>query len=289
MTLSVEQLLRQASQALDAKNRGAASELTNQALKLDSASLLAHNFREKHRLPGNFSDWTGVEGQISSEDDIFRFFVNHPSSINPVRDYLSDGWRTAVELQQALDLSSKTLGRSSSFLEFASGHGRFTRHLARILPKGALTVSDVVPGSVDFLHETMGVDGFYSDVDPGKISIPGKYEVIFVLSLFSHLPSSTWSKWFKVLFAALQPHGVLVFSTHGLKCANLIGVEMSESGYEFYPSSESSALDGQTYGCAYAGPSYVQCQLLEALGEETQIQTLNNHFWSNQDAWVVSR
>lgn len=289
MTLSVEQLLNQAAHAINAQDRGVASELTNQALKLDSTSLRAHNFREKYRLPGNFSDWTGVEGQISAEDDIFRFFVNHPSSINPVRDYLSDGWRTAVELQQALDLCNKTLGRCSSFLEFASGHGRFTRHLARILPKGALTVSDVVPGSVDFLHETMGVDGFYSDVDPEKIAIPGKYEVIFVLSLFSHLPSKTWSSWFKVLFAALQPNGVLVFSTHGLKCAKLIGVEMSNTGYEFYPSSESTALDGQTYGCAYAGPDYVRNQLLEALGNETKTHTLVNHFWSNQDAWVVSR
>lgn len=288
MNASVHQLLEQAQQALNVHDRTTASEFTRQALAAEPTSLDAHNFREKHRLAGNFSDWTAVEAQISPDDDIFRFFSNHPTSVNPVRDYLSDGWRTAVELQQALDMCNKTLGRCASFLEFASGHGRFTRHLARILPKGALTVSDVVPGSVDFLRDTMGVGGFYSDVDPHKLAMPGKFEVIFVLSLFSHLPSHTWQAWFKVLFDALEPNGVLVFSTHGQKCAKLIGVDMSEAGYHFYPSSESTALDGQTYGCAYAGPEYVRSQIMEALGDRAKVQTLVNHFWGNQDALVVS-
>ncbi|TXT41017.1 MAG: type 12 methyltransferase [Comamonadaceae bacterium] len=289
MSTSIKQLLHQALKALDVQDHARASDLVNQALINEPTSLDAYNLREQYRLPGNFSDWMGVEGQISPDDDIFRFFSNHPTSVNPVRDYLSDGWRTAVELQQTLDLCNKTLGRCTSFLEFASGHGRFTRHLARIVPKGVLTVSDVVPGSVDFLRETMGVSGFYSDVDPGKIAVPSKYEVIFVLSLFSHLPCETWQAWFKVLFAALEPNGVLVFSTHGQKCAKLIGVEMLEMGYHFYPSSESSALDGETYGCAYAGPQFVQKQITAALGEEIRIQMLTNHFWGNQDAVVVSK
>lgn len=289
MNTSINDLLQKAVDAINANDRAAASALIENALQICPASLDGHNLREKFRLPGNFSDWMGVEAQISPDDDIFRFFSNHPTSLNPLRDYLSDGWRTAVELQQALDLCGKSMGRCGEFLEFASGHGRFTRHLARILPKAMLTVSDVVPGSVDFLKNTMGIDGFYSDVNPQKLVIPGKYEVIFVLSLFSHLPSPTWREWFKVLFAALQPNGVLVFSTHGQKCARLIGVELSETGYQFYPSSESTALDGETYGCAYAGADYVRDQIISALGEDVHIQTLVNHFWGNQDALVVSK
>ena len=80
-----------------------------------------------------------------------------------------------------------------------------------------------------------------------------------------------------------------MFSTHGQKCARLIGVELSETGYQFYPSSESTALDGETYGCAYAGADYVRDQIISALGEDVHIQTLVNHFWGNQDALVVSK
>ncbi len=255
---------------------------------LEPGFLETHNLREKDRLPGNFSDWMGFNAEISPDDDIFRFFANHPTSVNPVRDYLSDGWRTMMELQEILDLHALSVQRCGSFLEFACGHGRFTRHLARILKNGELTVSDVVPGSVDFLKDALGVKGFYSDTDPEKMVLADKYRVIFVLSLFSHLPSSAWNGWFKLLQGALQANGVLIFSTHGEKCARLAGVDWGEQAYKFFPSSESTALDGQTYGCAYASADFVKNKIVEALGPNVKIQVIPNHFWGNQDAIVVS-
>lgn len=287
MTKEIDDLLGQVELAIANSDRPRASELMARALELAPGSLSAHNLRERYRLPGNFSDWMGVDGRISPDDDIYRFFANHPTSVNPVRDYLSDGWRTAVELQQVLDLCGLSLGRCQHFLEFASGHGRFTRHLVQLLPQGALTVSDVVPGSVDFLQNTFGVRGFYSSTAPEQLVIAEKYDVIFVLSLFSHLPSSVWIAWLKLLHGALKPGGVLIFSTHGEKCAHLQGVDLSDHDYRFFPSSESTALDGETYGCAYAGEAYVRDIIVEAVGPDVKVQTRVNHFWGNQDAIMV--
>ena len=90
----------------------------------------------------------GVNCEISPQDDIYRFFDGHPTSINPLRDYLADGWRTLSELMLLLESVDRPLLRVASFLEFASGHGRFTRHLARALGAGKVTVSDVVPSAV---------------------------------------------------------------------------------------------------------------------------------------------
>ncbi len=254
---------------------------------LEPDALRAHNLVEQARSPGNYSDWMGVNAVISPDDDIFRFFVNHPTSVNPVRDYLSDGWRTAVELQQVLDVCDLSLGKCSSFLEFASGHGRFTRHLAKLLKPGALTVSDVVPGSVDFLKDTFGVKGFYSDTNPEQVAFTEPYALVFVLSLFSHLPEAVWTPWLKALFGALQPGGVLVFSTHGEKCARLAGVELPADGYRFFPSSESKALDGHTYGSTYSPVGFVEQRLKAALGSSVKFRVLADHFWGNQDAIVV--
>ncbi len=283
------QLLQVAQKQLDSNDLSGASQSVEAALKLEPKSLAAHNLREKHRLPGNFSEWMGVDGQIAEDDDIFRFFANHPTSTNPVRDYLSDGWRTMVELQAALDASSVSLRQVTSFLEFASGHGRFTRHLARVMTKGQLTVSDVVPGSVDFLVNTFAVKGFTSSTDPLKLVIPGTYQVIFVLSLFTHLPVEVWQNWLKVLHAALEPGGVLIFSTHGEKSARKDGVDWGHGENKFFTASESSALDGQTYGCTYTSLNFVKTQLVDALGSSVKIQTLEGHFWGAQDAVLVSR
>ena len=56
---------------------------------------------------------------------------------------------------QVLEQVDRPLTGVSSMLEFASGFGRFTRHLARALP-GRVTCSDVLPGSVDFAREQFG-------------------------------------------------------------------------------------------------------------------------------------
>jgi SAM-dependent methyltransferase len=178
---------------------------------------------------------------------------------------------------------------ASSFLEFACGQGRFTRHLARIFKQHQLTVSDVVPGSVDFLQSAMGVKGFYSSTNPDEVKIPGKYDVIFVLSLFSHLPPQIWSKWLNVMYEALTQDGVLIFSTHGEKCARLAGVDWDQTECRFYPSSESTVLDGETYGCTYASIEYVLNSVREALGPQVKVKTIQNHFWGNQDAIIITR
>ena len=158
------------------------------ALRVQPGNVEAHNLREEYRLSGCFSDWIGVHARIHPQDDIFRFFANHSQSFNPVRDYLSDGWRSALELHRLVNPIGRPLHAVQSFLEFACGHGRLTRHLVKELPPHRLTVSDVVPGSVDFLRDTLGVKGFYSSSEPQALKAPEHYEMIFVLSLFTHLP-----------------------------------------------------------------------------------------------------
>jgi len=194
-----------------------------------------------------------------------------------------------VELQDVLDACQLSLRQCHSFLEFACGHGRFTRHLARIFKNNQLVVSDVVDGSVDFLKDTLKVDGFYSSTDPDQLKIPGHYDVIFVLSLFSHLPANVWQKWFRVLYESLSTNGVLIFSTHGAKCATLDGVDWGNEQYRFFPSSESSVLDGQTYGATYASAEYVTQVVKKALGPSVEVRVIEGHFWARQDAIVVTR
>jgi SAM-dependent methyltransferase len=192
-----------------------------------------------------------------------------------------------VELQDVMEQHGQTLSASQGFLEFACGHGRFTRHLVNRIPQGHLTVSDVVPGCVDFLKKLCGVHGFESHTDPMSLAIPGAYQQIFVLSMFSHLPDSTWGAWVGRLFSALKPGGLLIFSTHGLKCAQQSDVTLNVEGYAFFPSSESSAIEGQVYGTAFTSPEYVRNTVKIALGEQVQVDIMPNHFWGNQDAVVI--
>lgn len=273
---------------LAAGNRDAASTCLNAALRLSPDDLAAHNLREQYQLAGALGAPFGIEGRIAAEDEIFRFFANHPSSLNPVRDYLADGWRTLAELLRLTERLDRKLSECRSFLEFACGYGRFTRHLVKALPNGALHVSDVMPGSVDFLREHMGVEGFYSTTDPATVAIPRRYEIIFVLSLFSHLPDSTWGAWLRRLFDALEPGGMLIISTHGERSAEVAGVTLPDNGYLFFAESESDALDGEVYGSTFTASAYVHRAIAQLPGSPRTIH-LPAHFWDNQDAYAIIR
>ena len=149
-------------------------------------------------------------------------------------------------------------------------------------------MSDVVPVSVDFLQEQLGVKGFYSSHDPDAVQFSERYEHVFVLSLFSHLPERTWGKWLARLYDALEPGGLLIFSTHGLQCALGQGVTL-EQGYAFFASSESTAIESQVYGTTFTSPEFVQSTVRRELGADVTADVLPGHFWGQQDAVVVRR
>jgi len=242
---------------------------------------------EGHDLPGSYTNMMGLNCQISPDDDIFKFFCAHPSSQNPLRDYFADGWRTLSELMLLLEVVDKPLLKSGSFLEFASGHGRFTRHLVKAIGSERVTVSDVVPSAVAFSTATFGVRGFESQLVPEQVVFPKRYDVVFVLSLFSHLPKSTWSRWLKCLYAGVASGGVLVFSTHGIKAAKHDSVTLDADGFFFAPSSESSAIDVEQYGTTFTSEDFVISQIEQTLGPHVLQHKALLQFWNHQDAYVL--
>ncbi|TDS83114.1 class I SAM-dependent methyltransferase [Comamonas sp. JUb58] len=290
MTTSSEHpLIDEAMQLLADGNRAGASELLLRA-RADKATLLqAHALIEQYGLDGCFSNIFGLDCSISDKDDIFGFFCGHPSSNNPLRDYLADGWRTLAELMTLLESVGKPLMGTRNFLEFASGHGRFTRHLAKALGPERVTVSDVVADGVAFAKATFGVQGFASVSKPEDLQAPRQYDVVFVLSLFTHLPRATWNTWLKALYDLVEPGGVLVFTTHGAKATAYDRVVLDDEGFFFTPFSESNAIDFQEYGLTFTSEQFVREQIDAVMGLDKLLRFSPVHFWNHQDAFVLQR
>lgn len=274
---------------LDRGDRDQAVQALRHALQEPSTRLTSHNLIEQHGLSGSFAQMMGLNCEIAPADDIFRFFAGHPTSTNPLRDYLADGWRTLSELMLLLEAVDRPLLKAPSFLEFASGHGRFTRHLVKALGNQRVTVSDVVPDAVHFAQTVLGAQGFLSSVVPEEVVWPQTYDVVFVLSLFSHLPTRTWARWLNSLYGAVAPGGVMVFTTHGIKAAQHDNVTLDEDGFFFAPSSESLAIDVQEYGTAFTTEAFVRARIAENMGGDKLIHMAPVHFWNHQDAYVVYR
>jgi len=262
-----------------------AAKLYAAAMLADPANITAHNALERMKAPQAYGRWMHVNCRIDPRDDIFKFFAGHEIAKNPIREYLSDGWRTLSELMVILETLDQPLLKMASVMEFAAGFGRFTRHLVRVLP-GRVSCADVLPGSVDFLHEQFGVKTMLSDHDPAALKFAEQYELVFVLSMFTHLPPAKWQAWMKSLAAAVKPGGLLVFSVCNETEARALGLTFDEDGTRFLSSSESPSLDAEVYGTTYTTRRFVEEQVEQAFGRPPS-HYFPYAFWVGQDAVVM--
>ncbi len=262
-----------------------AAKLYAAAMLADPANITAHNALERLNASQAYGRWMHVNCLIDPRDDIFRFFASHEIAKNPIREYLSDGWRTLSELMVILETLDKPLLKTESVLEFAAGFGRFTRHLTRVLP-GRVTCADVLPGSVDFLGEQFGVKTMLSTHSPEAMIFPAQYDLVFVLSMFTHLPPARWQPWLKSLAAAVKPGGLLVFSVCNETNARDLGLKFDEDGTRFLASSESPSLDTEVYGTTYTTRKFVEEQVEKTFGRPPS-HYFPFAFWVGQDAVVM--
>ncbi len=276
------------AQEIEASQPAEAAQLFTSVLSLDPANLAAHNALERLQAPQRYGRWMLVNCVIDPRDDIFRFFANHEIAKNPIREYLSDGWRTLSELMLLLEAVDRPLSKTESVLEFAAGFGRFTRHLVKVLP-GRVTCADVMPGSVDFLCEQFGVTAFESSHEPEKIALSAQsaqYDLVFVLSMFTHLPIHMWAPWLRALKRMVKPGGLLVFSVHNEDVGREIGVVFDAQGTHFIASSESPSIDAQTYGTTFTTKKFVEDTIGSVFGSKP-LHYKPQGFWNGQDGVVV--
>jgi SAM-dependent methyltransferase len=157
---------------------------------------------------------------LHPEDDLLHYTAEHANAAHSTwRHYHGFDWyfrgglANVRTVEDVLTYGGSPLAGARSVLEFASGYGRLTRHLVPRIDRSRLTVADVDRQAVDFVRSTFGVDGFYSTSDPAELVRPERYDLILVVSLFSHLPARTWNAWLRTLLDLLEPGGALLFTT----------------------------------------------------------------------------
>jgi 2-polyprenyl-3-methyl-5-hydroxy-6-metoxy-1,4-benzoquinol methylase len=236
----------------------------------------------------------GVAPEIHPEDMLWRFLLKHPNVPTPevaARKYFANGAESANKLESIVrdHFPSAAPNRKVDVLEFASGYGMVTRHLANMPSQGKLLACDIHQQAIDFIRDHLKQPAVMSAHLPEEISFDESFDVVFALSFFSHMPEVTFTRWLTKLFAAVSPGGILVFTTHGLASRVFFGdITLGDKGFLFKPSSEQADLDPNEYGSSIATPAYVVTQLDHVSGAALA-QFRRAFWWGHQDLYVVSR
>ena len=225
-----------------------------------------------------------VIGTVHPSDDMARPDVQRVEPGFELAHYARSGYEGFAVLQHALRTAGRELSELSSLLDFAGGYGRILRLFAAELAPDKVWASDVLEPAVAFAQETFGVQAFRSATAPEDLELPRRFEVIWVASLFSHLPRETFVGFLSMLYNALEPNGLLVFSTHTPEV--LAEADRAAGGFTFQLSSESHVLDFGDYGSTFVEPQLVR-ELCREAGV-AHVYGLERELWRIQDLYIAS-
>ncbi|HEX3668340.1 MAG TPA: methyltransferase domain-containing protein [Acidimicrobiia bacterium] len=242
----------------------------------------------------------GFVSEIHSEDDLLHYGLDVAGSeptaryYRAVQAYFAGGEWNAAEVDEVLAEVGSPLREAGSLLEFACGYGRLTRHFVHRISPSKLTVSDIDRRAVDFVTEKFGVRGFYSAPMADELTAEGRYDVIVVISLFSHLPIQQWGPWLERMNEMLNPGGLLLFSTLGMHAwdvnvpdAARKGFRVEAEGFLFREQNETRGrLSADTYGTSYVSERFVERVISEGV-EGRLVKSCPRGLNGFQDVYVL--
>lgn len=121
-----------------------------------------------------------------------------------------------------LRATGKNQEQISSILDFGCGYGRVYRALAAGFPEARLTACDLMAPAAKFCAATFGGAWVQSSEDLEALRLPERYDLVWLGSVFTHLPLHRWTRLFDFLSRSTNPGGVVVFTTHGVRAINHI-------------------------------------------------------------------
>ncbi len=233
-----------------------------------------------------------VSPAIHKEDFIFQFLMNNPSfrdKRDAINYYFSDAHGSARKFDELVDKFLMTKPAPVSVLEFASGFGCVSRHLKKFSPaKYNIVCSDIHPAAMHFISSEIGLETALSQTVPEQLSIGSKFDVVFALSFFSHMPDASWGRWLLKLISLVADDGLLIFTTHGRQSSKYFGnPPMSGEGYWFAPQSEQKDLSAEQYGSTIVAPQYVFSRL-RTVPTANPLFFQEGFWWGHQDCYIVS-
>lgn len=238
-------------------------------------------------MPGNIL--------ISKHDYMYQFLKTFFADADRAYvEYIISGAHMMKVLKDIVVSTGRRFSNIHAFLDFASGYGRLTRYVVELIDPTQIWISDIKQGAVDFQAQQFGVHGILSVEDPAACSILQQFDIIFVGSLFSHLPDETFGKWLKYLYSLLSGDGLLIFTVHDKSLDK--NVLLAKEDIVFLPVSEEinliskdGKLPGDQYGTTYVNEIYVDKQIKNLQPRPSKYKRLIKTMWSWQDVYILSK
>ena len=186
-------------------------ERESRLLTAECWRLAAENHRLKATFPEPRMRPASPVDELPLPPDVLRLMV---AGTDDAEWFLTAGARAVESLTAVLAKANVALHQCESILDFGCGCGRVIRHL-RHLP-AELHGCDTNPVAVDWCDENLPFGRFAVNALESPLEYDAEsFDLVYALSVFTHLPRDLQSHWMCELRRVLKPGGVLVVSLHG--------------------------------------------------------------------------
>lgn len=243
-----------------------------------------------------------VVALVASRRENRRFLAGHPDFPVPPPALAFDAyhhvrWREYHDSGMAharlvADLVRQHVaGNPLRICEWGCGPGRVIRHLRTALgDRGVeLFAADANAASIAWCREHLpDIDFRPNQQDPPLPFQAEAFDVLYAISVFTHLSARSHEQWMAEIFRVLRPGGVVLFTTHGDACADrLLPGELKR-----YRAGElvvrGQVREGSKCFVAYHPPNYVREKLLADAQVLVHLPSPAAYQMS-QDVWVATK
>jgi len=183
-------------------------------------------------------------------------------------------------------------------LDLPSGYGRVLRWLRAHFDYADITACDLDRPAVDFCAQEFQARAVGSDPDLRRVEFDQPFDLIWVGSLFTHLPREAWLATLDRLIRWTAEDGILIFTTHGRCYTSLLArgrrditddidvpallKQYAAEGFAYQPYYGSN--DG-SYGVSATSSSWVHARVAEY--PDVILRAHLEEAWGLQDVFIL--
>ncbi len=163
--------------------------------------------------------------------------------------FLRTGAQGADSIERILARNDQPIDSFNSILDFGCGCGRVIRHWKH-QGKSSFTGTDINSSLIRWSNQNLKFGKFFPHTLTSKLPFEeGKFDLIYAISVFTHLSEELQKHWITELKRVLQPGGLLLITVKGSNWK----IELDDTQREQFDSGRMIVLEPETSGSNYCG------------------------------------
>jgi ubiquinone/menaquinone biosynthesis C-methylase UbiE len=203
--------------------------------------------------------------------------------------YKADGIITAKEI---IDWTAKYLTETKHILEWGCGVARIIRHIPDLINATSKVVGCDINNEMTIWNKAniQGIQFDTIDYVPPTLYSNNSFDLIYAISIFTHIEDSQQQSWINEIARVLKPDGVFLFTTHGTNFFNKLSSQqlnsLHQQGSYTVPYTQKGHRMMSTYNLSDMFKKWLESSfdVLEFHEGKT-----NMHKVGGQDLWIVRK